>query len=107
MKGPPRKLNDVLKAQTQSAIFRLVRNLSEILTDVNKTRREDEGVLKMAAKLDDEISRRNDTVDGKIEYAENQMEELEEWFERRRQEHQIEEQEKTMQFEIKLQETQS
>ena len=33
------------------------------------------------------------------------MEVLEEWLERKRQEHQIEEQEKTMQFEIKLQET--
>ena len=40
-----------------------------------------------------------------MEYAENQMEALQEWLERKRQEHQIEEQEKTMQFEIKLQET--
>ena len=61
---------------------------------------------KIAAKVEDgEISQWNDTVDAKMEYAENQMEALEEWLERKRQEHQIEEQEKTMQFEIKLQET--
>ena len=98
------KTNNVLKAQKQSVISRLVRNLREILTDVDKTQREVE-TLKIAAKVeDDEISQWNDTVSGKMEYAENQMEELEEWLERRRQEHQehqSEEQEKTMQFEIK------
>jgi len=88
------KTNDVLKAQKQSAISRLVRNLREILTDVDKTRREIEA-LKIAAKVEDgEISQWNDTVDAKMEYTENQMEALEEWLERKRQEHQIEEQEK-------------
>ena len=99
------KTNDVFKAQKQSAISRLVRNLREILTDVDKTGREIEA-LKIAAKVEDgEISQWNDTVDAKTEYAENQMEAPEEWLERKRQEHHNEEQEKTMQFEIKSQKT--
>ena len=99
------KTSDVLKGGKRSAVSRHLTNLKELLTEVDNARRAFEAE-KIAAKVsDEEISAWNDGIMAKIEVADGQIENLEEWLARLKMEVENQEREEKMQFEIKLHES--
>lgn len=99
------KTSDVLKSGKRSAISRHLTNLKELLTEVDNARRAFEAEKITAKVSDEEISAWNDGIMAKIEVADGQIENLEEWLARRKMEVENQEREEKMQFEIKLHET--
>lgn len=99
------KTSDVLKGGKRSAISRHLTNLKELLTEVDDTRRAFEAEKITAKVSNEEISAWNDGIMAKIEVADGQIKNLEEWLARRKMEVENQEREEKMQFEIKLHET--
>ena len=99
------KTNDVLKSGKRSTISRHLTNLKEILTEVDNARRAFEAEKITAKVSDEEISEWNDGIMAKIELADDQIENIEEWLARRKMEVANQEREEKIQFEIKLHET--
>ena len=96
------KTSDVLKSGKRSAVSR---HLTNLLTEVDNARRAFEAE-KIAAKVsDEEINAWNDGIMAKIEVADGQIENLEEWLARLKMEVENQEREEKMQFEIKLHES--
>ena len=99
------KTNDVLKGRKRSTISRHLTNLKEILTEVDNARRAFEPEKITAKVSNEEISDWNDGIMAKIELADDQIENIEEWLARRKMEVANQEREEKIQFEIKLHET--
>ena len=94
------KTSDALKTGKRSTISRHLTNLKELLTEVDNARRAFE-----AEKIAAEVSAWDDGIMAKMEEADDQIENLEEWLAKQKMEAENQEREEKMQFEIKLHET--